>query len=998
VIGVGEYYSFASNGTLIEGNVPDGLDTTNNIPADTYTLHISVENPRSPDATEPILNSGLFSQTQGAGAAGNVTITTGELIVRDQAQVSAATSASGQGGNLSVRARDSVTVSDQGSLSAEATATATGNAGSVDISTRQLTVEQGSQVLASTVSETSTSDGITLRNLETLQVSGGSQISASTERGTAGGLRINVGEAAVESVLLSGQGSRLSAQATESGGNAGSVTLNARQLTVSENAEVSASNISGRSENITLQGLDTLQVTSGGEISASTQTGIAGSLSINLGEQAAESVLVRDNGRLSVEATGNNRESSSGLVTINTRELAVEDGSTVSASTNAGQGQGIQLQNLETLTLNNSLISSSTQSGVAGSVLIDASESVTVNNGLISSSASSNTGVAGSVTLNALESVMLNGIFNTTSTGEPQGGVLAEATGGGTAGSVSINTEELTIQNRAAAAVSSRAGSGNAGDINITAEEVTLNSGGRIEAQTDAGGSDRPANITLQGLENLDINNGLISSSTESGVAGRVSIDASESVTVNNGLISSSSNSGRAGSVLIDGSESITVNNGLISSSTTSGFAGSVTIGALDSVTLNGIFNTTATGEAQGGVLATATAGGTAGSLTINTQELTIENGAAVAVSSREGSGNAGDITITSEEVTLNNGGRITAETDAGGRNRPSNITLQGLETLELDEGTISASTSTGVAGNVSINAFDSVELDEGSRIAVIATGVNGTAGNLSVNTGEFLVRDGSEVSVSSRQGEAGNLNVTANSLSLNQGSLTAEAGQGEGGANINLNVSGFLRLDNESLISALATGNATGGNININAQYVIASFPTGSEGSDIVADAVLGNGGQITINALGIFGLEFRPAQTPLNDITASSQGGAAGTVQITTLGIDPSRGLAALPLNFIDVSGLVGGQCSASGADGELSQFTIIGRGGLPLNPTDPLAPEAEASDWVTFDPESDRISPQAHTPIRITPFTSSVTPQQLAQFPSLCYQSWSTSAIAP
>jgi large exoprotein involved in heme utilization and adhesion len=396
--------------------------------------------------------------------------------------------------------------------------------------------------------------------------------------------------------------------------------------------------------------------------------------------------------------------------------------------------------------------------------------------------------------------------------------------------------------------------------------------------------------------------------------------------------------------------------------------------------------------------------------MSIITGNFSIEDGATATVSSTL-SGEAGNLDVRAQSITLNNNASLTAtneESEIGG-----NITLQGindqqpLQSVQVTNSLISASTENGQAGNLNIVAADSVQLsgtvlDQSGQpqpggLSVEATN-GGTAGNLTVNTGEFLIRDGSEVSVSSPQGEAGNLNVTASSLRLNQGSITAKAGQGEGGANINLDVSGFLRLDNESLISALATGNATGGNININAQYVIASFPTGSEGSDIVADAELGNGGRITINALGIFGLEFRPAQTPLNDITASSQGGAAGTVQITTLGIDPSRGLAALPLNFIDVSGLVGGQCSASGADGELSQFTIIGRGGLPLNPTDPLAPEAEASDWVTFDPESDRISPQAHAPIRITPFTSSVTPQQLAQFPSLCYQSWSTSAIAP
>jgi large exoprotein involved in heme utilization and adhesion len=575
--------------------------------------------------------------------------------------------------------------------------------------------------------------------------------------------------------------------------------------------------------------LETLRVLNNSQIEATTNTGQAGDLSANLGGEAAQSVLVSGNSELSVAATGDNADSASGLVSINTRDLTVEDSSTVSASTNAGQGQGIELQNLENLRVNNSLVSSSTESGVAGSVDIDASQAITVNNGLISSSATS--GVAGSIEIDALESVTLSGIFNTTASGEPEGGVLATATEGGTAGSVRINTEELTI-----------------------------------------------------------------------------------------------------------------------------------------------------------------------------------ENGAAAAVSSRNGSGIAGDINITSQEVTLSSGGEIAAETDAGGRDRPSNIILQGLETLEMDGGTISASTNTGGAGNVSIDASDSVELDDDSRIAVIATGENGTAGNLTVNTGDFLVRDNSEVSVSSPEGFAGNLNVNADFIALNRGRITAEAGQGDGGANINLNVrgfldlnsgglSGFLRLDNESLISALATGDATGGNIDISAQFVIASFPTGSQGSDIVADAVFGNGGQINISALGIFGIQFRPERTPLNDITANSQSGSSGTVQLVTLGIDPSRGLAALPLNFVDVSGLVGGQCSV-GSGAELGRFTIIGRGGLPLNPTDPLTPEADRADWVSLDPETDELSlnPEATTQIHLTPFNTSVTSRQLAEFPALCYQSLSSPTVTP
>lgn len=54
--------------------------------------------------------SGLFTRTEGAGGAGKLTIETGQLIVRDGAQVVAGTRNTGQGGTLEVTASDSVEV------------------------------------------------------------------------------------------------------------------------------------------------------------------------------------------------------------------------------------------------------------------------------------------------------------------------------------------------------------------------------------------------------------------------------------------------------------------------------------------------------------------------------------------------------------------------------------------------------------------------------------------------------------------------------------------------------------------------------------------------------------------------------------------------------------------------------------------------------------------------------------------------------------------------
>jgi large exoprotein involved in heme utilization and adhesion len=54
--------------------------------------------------------SGLFAQTSDEGDAGDLTIATRRLLVRDGAQVSASTFSTGKGGTLSVTASDTVEV------------------------------------------------------------------------------------------------------------------------------------------------------------------------------------------------------------------------------------------------------------------------------------------------------------------------------------------------------------------------------------------------------------------------------------------------------------------------------------------------------------------------------------------------------------------------------------------------------------------------------------------------------------------------------------------------------------------------------------------------------------------------------------------------------------------------------------------------------------------------------------------------------------------------
>jgi large exoprotein involved in heme utilization and adhesion len=152
------------------------------------------------------------------------------------------------------------------------------------------------------------------------------------------------------------------------------------------------------------------------------------------------------------------------------------------------------------------------------------------------------------------------------------------------------------------------------------------------------------------------------------------------------------------------------------------------------------------------------------------------------------------------------------------------------------------------------------------------------------------------------------------------------------------LNLSEFLHLSDRSVLNAEAGDTGHGGNISINAPFFI-----GSGKSDSIANAVRGRGGNINITTNSILGLDFRNQLTPNNDITASSEFGVNGTVQITTPDVNPNFGLVELPVNLVDSSQLIATGC----ANTNDSSFVATERGGIPQNLTQDIRNDRPWSD---------------------------------------------------
>jgi filamentous hemagglutinin family protein len=270
--------------------------------------------------------SRLLSDTENTGAAGALRIDTGRLIVRDGAQVSASTSREGQGGRLVVNASESVELSGtsvDGTPSGLFTTTrGTGAAGALRIDTGRLIVRDGAQVAAATFTE-GQGGRLVVNASESVELSGTSANSRSglfvgtRGNGLAGDLRLETGQltvrdGAVVSATTSSQGkggninlqvqdllllrrnSQISTSAgnPDAGGDGGNINIDAKLIVAvpfeDSNIIANAFKGNGGNINITTQGIFGIQFREErkrlNDIDASSEFGVNGIVQINTPE------------------------------------------------------------------------------------------------------------------------------------------------------------------------------------------------------------------------------------------------------------------------------------------------------------------------------------------------------------------------------------------------------------------------------------------------------------------------------------------------------------------------------------------------------------------------------------------------------------------------------------------------------------------------------------------------------------------------------------------
>jgi filamentous hemagglutinin family protein len=310
------------------------------------------------DQTGELTSSGLFSFTRGSNDAGDLTINTRQLLIKDGGQASAATTGSGNGGNLTANATGNVEIvgtaaNGEFSSGLNTTTAFEGDAGLLTINTPKLVLRNGGQLSVSTFGE-----------------------------GKAGNLIVN----ATDSIELTGKSSvgRKFPSAILSqvfrDGIAGNIIINTNELDINNGATITVNSLGNRKAGDLQASVRFLRLDKQGRILAETASGDGGNITVNV----QDLLLLRDNSLISATAGTQEAGGDGGNIMINAPNGFIvafpNQNNDIVANAFQGKGGNINInaqsifgleQRPSTPPNNTNDIDASSQFGLTGTIIIN---------------------------------------------------------------------------------------------------------------------------------------------------------------------------------------------------------------------------------------------------------------------------------------------------------------------------------------------------------------------------------------------------------------------------------------------------------------------------------------------------------------------------------------------------------------------------------------------------------------------------------------------------
>jgi large exoprotein involved in heme utilization and adhesion len=354
-------------------------------------------------------SGGIASVTNTDSKGGNITIETGRLTISDGAKITSSTFGSGQGGNLTVVARDTLTLAGASSgLFARAEGGSSGNAGALRVEAGTLTLSGGAQISSSTFGA-GQGGTVTVMARDTLTLAGESSqgnpsgLFASAERGSSG----NAGALRVEAGTLTLSGGAQIGSSTRGPGQGGTIRITAADtLTLSGTspdglvsgifATALGMGVGAGDAGAVIVEARTARIAEGAQISSSTfGPGQGGTVTVTTADTLT---IAGRNSGLRTTAAG---RGGGGDITVDARQVQLTDGAVITAaSTGAGNAGSLLLTAHDTLLLRgHSAVKTEASQATGGNIRVTAPSLVRLQDSQLSATVGGGAGDGGNVTI-----------------------------------------------------------------------------------------------------------------------------------------------------------------------------------------------------------------------------------------------------------------------------------------------------------------------------------------------------------------------------------------------------------------------------------------------------------------------------------------------------------------------------------------------------------------------------------------------------------------------